>query len=115
MTETERRDKFLADHIGKADSATCGDHTLILRYGSLVARDEARRFVERHVIPHRCLDRDGEIRVNDFGDPIAADVTTCGHCGNSWCERCDPTPSPLCHTCHGRGFSHAELASAIPN
>jgi hypothetical protein len=34
---------------------------------------------------------------------------TCGNCGNSWCETCDPAPSALCHTCHGRGYSIAPI------
>jgi len=34
---------------------------------------------------------------------------TCGNCERSWCERCDPAPSALCHWCHGRGHSLAEL------
>ncbi len=34
---------------------------------------------------------------------------TCANCGNSWCEECDPAPSALCHTCHGRGYSIAPL------
>lgn len=35
--------------------------------------------------------------------------TTCGACGNAWCERCDPAPSSLCHWCHGRGSSTAAM------
>jgi hypothetical protein len=38
----------------------------------------------------------------------AAEVT-CGACGASWCEKCDPAPSALCHYCHGRGYSTAEI------
>lgn len=34
---------------------------------------------------------------------------TCGICGRSWCDRCDPTPSALCHYCHGVGKSSAPL------
>ena len=34
---------------------------------------------------------------------------TCGTCELSWCERCDPCPSALCHRCHGRGHSTAPL------
>ena len=34
---------------------------------------------------------------------------TCGNCDSSWCEKCDPGPSALCHTCHGRGHSTAPL------
>jgi hypothetical protein len=37
------------------------------------------------------------------------DAVTCGNCERSWCERCDPTPGPLCHFCHGRGDTDAEL------
>lgn len=37
---------------------------------------------------------------------------TCGNCGHAWCERCDPAPAALCHWCHGRGSSTAELAPA---
>jgi hypothetical protein len=38
-----------------------------------------------------------------------ASRVTCGNCDSSWCERCDPGPSALCHTCHGRGHSIAPL------
>ena len=34
---------------------------------------------------------------------------TCGNCGRSWCEHCDPAPSALCHWCNGRGYSIAPL------
>lgn len=34
---------------------------------------------------------------------------TCGNCGNSWCGKCDPAPSALCHWCNGRGHSTAPL------
>ena len=34
---------------------------------------------------------------------------TCGNCERSWCEYCDPAPSALCHFCHGRGHSDAEI------
>jgi hypothetical protein len=34
---------------------------------------------------------------------------TCGNCERSWCERCDPTHGPLCHYCHGRGWSTSPL------
>lgn len=37
---------------------------------------------------------------------------TCGGCGNAWCEACDPAPSALCHWCHGRGASTAEMDPA---
>lgn len=32
---------------------------------------------------------------------------TCGGCNRQWCERCDGTQGPLCHYCHGRGYSTA--------
>ena len=32
---------------------------------------------------------------------------TCGACGETWCETCDPAPSALCHKCHGRGYTKA--------
>lgn len=35
--------------------------------------------------------------------------TTCGACGHAWCGICDPAPSALCHWCHGRGSSDAEM------
>jgi hypothetical protein len=37
---------------------------------------------------------------------------TCGTCNRSWCGRCDPAPSALCHYCHGRGHTNAPLAKA---
>lgn len=37
---------------------------------------------------------------------------TCGNCGKSWCELADPAPAALCHWCHGRGYSDAELEAA---
>ena len=39
-------------------------------------------------------------------DPIKV---TCNGCGRSWCERCDAAHGPLCHWCHGRGHSIAEI------
>lgn len=36
------------------------------------------------------------------------EIATCGNCERSWCDACDPTPSALCHWCHGRGHSTAE-------
>ena len=41
--------------------------------------------------------------------PVNADVVTCGNCGDSWCEHCDPAPAALCHTCNGRGHSTAKI------
>lgn len=38
-----------------------------------------------------------------------AKVVTCGGCHASWCERCDPAPSALCHVCHGRGYTTARV------
>lgn len=55
-------------------------------------------------VPHDCG------RVDANGDPVSPERVTCGHCGRSWCERCDPCPSALCHWCHGRGDSSAALA-----
>ena len=44
-----------------------------------------------------------------------ADIATCGGCGAEWCDRCDPTAvSALCHYCHGRGYSTAEIAAPWP-
>lgn len=34
---------------------------------------------------------------------------TCGKCSRSWCEKCDPAPSALCHWCNGRGYSKAAM------
>jgi len=34
---------------------------------------------------------------------------TCGQCGRSWCERCDPAPSAMCHWCNGYGHSEAPI------
>lgn len=48
-------------------------------------------------------------RVGDDGQPLAPLVVTCGECGRSWCERCDPAPSALCHWCNGRGHSIAPM------
>ncbi len=28
-------------------------------------------------------------------------TATCGNCGRSWCDGCDPTPSAMCHWCNG--------------
>ena len=74
--------------------------------------------------------RDGERTAEDFigrgfdartaramADLVAAlphacervERVTCGACDATWCERCDPAPSALCHTCHGRGHSTAAL------
>ena len=40
-------------------------------------------------------------------------VVTCGNCGGKWCETCDPAPSALCHTCHGRGYSKAPINEEV--
>lgn len=62
------------------------------------AREAARRKAHLHndedVIPQ---DRNGNAEV------------TCGNCGRSWCEHCDPGPSALCPFCHGRGYSTAPI------
>lgn len=49
----------------------------------------------------------------DLGCECTGDLpvrVTCGACNRSWCERCDPAPGALCHWCHGRGSSQAQLA-----
>ena len=48
----------------------------------------------------------------DDGKPLEPIKVTCGNCGHSWCERCDPCPSALCHWCHGRGYSDDEIEAA---
>lgn len=58
---------------------------------------------------HRCKDRDGNERTDDDGRRLAPDVVTCWGCLNQWCERCDPTPGPLCPWCNGRGYSTAPI------
>lgn len=40
-------------------------------------------------------------------------VVTCGSCTRQWCELCDGTHGPLCHYCHGRGYSTAPRGVAI--
>jgi hypothetical protein len=35
--------------------------------------------------------------------------TTCMSCFYSWCDHCDGAHGPLCHKCHGRGYSTAPL------
>lgn len=52
---------------------------------------------------HDCREQDCD------GHPIAPLKATCGGCAAEWCDRCDPTPSALCHTCHGRGYSTAAI------
>lgn len=37
------------------------------------------------------------------------EIVTCGNCDRKWCGACDPAPAALCHFCHGRGSSPAEL------
>jgi len=59
---------------------------LYLKYGVETVDDE--------------IDREFKHRAHDA-------VVTCGNCGAKWCEDCDPAPSALCHTCHGRGYSIA--------
>lgn len=49
---------------------------------------------------------------DDDGRPLKPARATCGNCGASWCSRCDPAPSALCHSCHGRGHSTAEIDPA---
>jgi len=53
-------------------------------------------------------------RFDSDGASLEPDRVTCGNCGRSWCERCDPTPSALCHYCHGRGHSFAALTLSEP-
>jgi len=53
--------------------------------------------------PHQCPGTDEDDK------PLQPDAATCGICGRSWCDRCDPAPSALCHFCHGRGESSAPL------
>lgn len=36
---------------------------------------------------------------------------TCGNCNRSWCFKCDPCPSAMCHWCNGRGYSTAPLTA----
>lgn len=40
--------------------------------------------------------------------------TVCLTCGAHWCGECDPAPSALCHYCHGRGYSTAEITPPQP-
>lgn len=46
-------------------------------------------------------------------DDGRAAVVTCGTCRAQWCERCDPAPGALCHTCNGRGYSTAEIRAGV--
>lgn len=39
----------------------------------------------------------------------ARNVAQCGSCQASWCYKCDPSPSDLCHYCAGRGYSTHEI------
>ena len=44
-------------------------------------------------------------------------VVTCGNCGRSWCDDCDPAPAAHCHWCTGRGHSIAPrypTSNAVP-
>ena len=47
--------------------------------------------------------------LHEGAQPCEAFRVTCGGCDSAWCEKCDPGPSALCHTCHGRGYSTAPL------
>ena len=38
----------------------------------------------------------------------------CLTCFAHWCDECDPTPAALCHYCHGRGYSTAEVCPPAP-
>jgi len=59
----------------------------------------------------RCAKKNQPAQTDTHGCD-APERVTCGSCGNSWCERCDPAPSALCHYCHGRGVSTAPLGKA---
>lgn len=51
-------------------------------------------------------------RIDNYsGSPRLPDPrpVTCGSCGKSWDEALDPAPAALCHWCHGRGESWAEI------
>lgn len=39
--------------------------------------------------------------------------TLCLSCGAAWCSTCDPGPAALCHYCHGRGYSTAEITRPL--
>jgi hypothetical protein len=56
------------------------------------------------------------VGAHDCRIPIDTDraprTVTCGGCEAEWCERCDPSPGPLCHTCHGRGYSTAAIKAS---
>ena len=43
------------------------------------------------------------------------DATLCGECGTIWCATCDPCPWPLCHVCHGRGYTTADRSGEPSN
>lgn len=66
-------------------------------YVRVVAAELARELINSH---RECGGRNARGRV------------TCGGCGRAWCGECDPAPSALCHWCHGRGWSEAEMEPA---
>ena len=47
---------------------------------------------------------------DDDGRALKPYTATCGSCGLSWCDRCDPVAvSAGCHYCSGRGYSTAPM------
>lgn len=54
---------------------------------------------------HVCDDTD------EMDKPLPPLVVTCGNCKRSWCERCDPAPSAMCHWCNGNGGTEAQIGS----
>ena len=55
---------------------------------------------------HRCK------RPDERGS-LEGSPSTCGNCGRTWCDNCDPAPAALCPWCHGYGYSSAPLRAAI--
>ena len=90
------------------DCEHCGlMRTCIPTRGNGTARNPYARYLCGECInEHHCPGLD------DDGRALRPDRVTCGNCGRSWCERCDPAPSALCHYCHGRGLSCAPLDDA---
>ena len=70
--------------------------------------DEHAIAVALGVAPHDCG------LLDEMDHPIPPLVAECGTCGAQWCDRCDPTHGPLCPTCHGRGYSTAEILPSLP-
>lgn len=86
-----------------------GKKAAMVRRAAPKAPSRTRRGKALVEVVHVCTDDEGNPRTDDDDRPLKPDKTTCGKCGRSWCDRCDPTHGPLCPWCAGYGYSSAPM------